>query len=100
MRTNSHDADERALAWHAYFWEHSPRSSDRPGTRPGRGCRGRAGTLDDQTEAKVGRHLAQAERLHGKGETASAIDQLNTAIRLLDDSDLRDALEALVDTLQ
>jgi hypothetical protein len=60
----------------------------------------RAGTLDKQTEAKVGRHLAQAERLHGKGETASAIDQLNNAIRLLDDSDLRDALEALVDTLQ
>jgi hypothetical protein len=60
----------------------------------------RAGTLDEQTEAKVGRHLAQAERLHGKGETASAIDQLNNAIRLLDDSDLRDSLEALVDTLQ
>jgi hypothetical protein len=60
----------------------------------------RAGTLDDQTEAKVGRHLAQAERLYDKGETASAIDQLNNAIRQLDDSDLRDALEALVDTFQ
>jgi hypothetical protein len=57
-------------------------------------------TLDEQTEAKVGRNLAQAERLQGRGETASAIDQLNNAIRLLDDSNLRDALEALVDTLQ
>ena len=60
----------------------------------------RAGTLEEKTEIKVGRHLAQAEKLHGKGETASAIDQLNNAIRRLDDSDLRHALQALADTLQ
>ncbi len=59
----------------------------------------RAGSLDERTEAKVGRHLANAERLAAKGETASAIDQLNNAIRVLDDSDLRDALVALRDSL-
>jgi hypothetical protein len=59
----------------------------------------RAGALDDRTEAKVGRHLAKAEKLADKGETASAVDQLNNAIRVLDDSDLRDALVALRDSL-
>ncbi len=59
----------------------------------------RAGTLDDRTEAKVGRHLDKAETLQSKGETASAIDQLNNAIRQLDDSDLRRALIALRDSL-
>jgi hypothetical protein len=59
----------------------------------------RAGVLDDATEKKVGKHLAQAERLHGMGETASAIDQLDNAIRQLDESDLRDALTDLRDSL-
>ena len=58
----------------------------------------RAGTLDEKTLAKVGKHLAQAEKLYGKGETASAIDQLNNAIRQLDESDLRSALIDLRDS--
>ena len=55
----------------------------------------RAGSLDQATETKVGRHLGKAEQLAAKGETDSAIDQLDKTIRLLDDSDLRDALVAL-----
>jgi len=60
----------------------------------------RAELLSEKTEAKVGRHLAQAEKLEDRGETASAIDQLNNAIRQLGDSDLRDALIDLRDSLQ
>lgn len=55
----------------------------------------RAGSLDEMTEIKVGRQLEKAERLAARGETASAIDQLDKAIRLLDESDLRAALVAL-----
>ncbi|WP_109508685.1 LVIVD repeat-containing protein [Nocardioides speluncae] len=60
----------------------------------------RAGSLAEKTEAKVGGHLAKAEKLVANGEAASAIDQLNKAIRVLDDSDLRDALAALRDSLR
>ncbi len=59
----------------------------------------RAGTLDERTVEKVGRHLAKAEELHAKGETASAIDQLNNAIRQLGDSNLRNALIDLLNSL-
>jgi hypothetical protein len=59
----------------------------------------RADTLSDKVEAKVGKHLAKAEQLEGKGETDSAVDQLNSAIRVLDDSDLRDAIVDLRDSL-
>jgi len=64
----------------------------------------RADTLGNQVEKKVGKHLAQAEKLQGQGETASAIDQLNNAIRLLDADDedeatLRQAIVDLRDSL-
>ena len=59
----------------------------------------RADTLGDKTESKVGRHLAQAEKLDGKGETASAVDQLNNASRVLGDSDLKDAIDDLAASL-
>ncbi|WP_157570938.1 LVIVD repeat-containing protein [Nocardioides insulae] len=55
----------------------------------------RAGSLPEKTEDKVGKHLEKAEKLHAKGQTASVIAQLNNAIRVLDDSDLRDALTDL-----
>ena len=59
----------------------------------------RADALGDQTESKVGRHLAQAEKLDGKGETASAVDQLRNASRVLDDSDLKSAIDDLAASL-
>ena len=49
------------------------------------------------------RHLAKAEQLADKGETASAKDQLANAIRVLDDSgdqgELKQALKDLRDSL-
>ena len=59
----------------------------------------RAGTLSDNTEAKVGRHLALAEKLDDLGETASAVDQLNNASRVLGESDLKDAIDDLAASL-
>jgi hypothetical protein len=64
----------------------------------------RSGALTDRTEAKVAKSMQKAELLADKGETASAIDLLNTAIRQLDESgdqgELREALQDLVGSLQ
>ncbi|MGH3456095.1 MAG: LVIVD repeat-containing protein, partial [Nocardioidaceae bacterium] len=63
----------------------------------------RSGELAGATLDKVSKSLAKAERLADKGETASAVDLLNTAIRQLDDEgdqgELRTALEELRDSL-
>jgi hypothetical protein len=59
----------------------------------------RADTLGDKTESKVGRHLALAEKLDGKGETTSAVDQLRNASRVLGDSDLKSAIDDLAASL-
>ena len=59
----------------------------------------RAGTLSDKVEAKVGKHLAQAEKLANLGENASAVDLLNNASRVLGDGDLKDAIDELADSL-
>jgi hypothetical protein len=63
----------------------------------------RAGTLDGKLMEKVAKDLAKAETLAGKGETESAVDQLDNAIRRLGDdpalADLRQALRDLADSL-
>jgi hypothetical protein len=63
----------------------------------------RSGALTGKTLTTVTRHLAKAEQLAGKGETASAKDQLANAIRVLGDSgdqgELKQALRELRDSL-
>jgi hypothetical protein len=59
----------------------------------------RAGELDRRTEAKVSRHLDQAEKQADKGNHRAAIAQLDNASRQLDASPLKDAIEDLADTL-
>ena len=63
----------------------------------------RSGELSGKTLAKVSKHLAKAEQLAAKGQNASAIDQLNAAIRALGDSgdqgELKQALQDLADAL-
>lgn len=63
----------------------------------------RSGALTGKALTTVTRHLAKAEQLAGKGETASAKDQLANAIRVLGDSgdqgELKQALRELRDSL-
>jgi hypothetical protein len=63
----------------------------------------RSGELSGNLEMQVGRRLAQAEKLAAKGETASALDQLDNAIRKLgddgDQGELKEALQDLADSL-
>ena len=63
----------------------------------------RSGALTGKTLDKVSKHLAKAETLADKGETASARDQLTNAIRVLgtsgDQGELRQALVDLRDSL-
>ena len=63
----------------------------------------RSGELGTRLTKQVGALLRNAERLVDKGETASAIDQLNNAIKPLadtgDQGELKQALEDLRDTL-
>jgi hypothetical protein len=63
----------------------------------------RADDIDAKTADKVRQAVDKAEKLAGKGETASALDQLNNAVRRLDDSagqaTLKQALLDLIETL-
>jgi hypothetical protein len=63
----------------------------------------RADDIDAKTADKVRQAVDKAEKLAGKGETASALDQLNNAVRRLDDSagqaTLKQALLDLIATL-
>ena len=61
----------------------------------------RAGTLSGKNATKVGQFLALAEKLADKGENASAVDQLNNALRALGSSQpaLRSAISDLIGTL-
>ncbi len=63
----------------------------------------RSGELSGGTLSKVSKHLEKAERLADKGEVASAVDQLNNAIKVLGDTgdqgELKTALEELRDSL-
>jgi hypothetical protein len=63
----------------------------------------RAGDIDAKTAVKVQQDIDKAEKLVGNGETASAVEQLNTAVRRLDDSagqaTLKQALLDLIETL-
>ena len=63
----------------------------------------RADDIDAKTADKVRQAVDKAENLAGKGETASALDQLNNAVRRLDDSagqaTLKQALLDLIATL-
>jgi hypothetical protein len=57
----------------------------------------RADALDARTAGKVGKSLEKAEKLEGLGETDSAIDLLDTAIRQLEDPALSQLKQALID---
>jgi len=63
----------------------------------------RAEDIDAKTADKVRQAVDKAEKLVGNGETASALDQLNNAVRRLDDSagqaTLKQALLDLIETL-
>jgi hypothetical protein len=64
----------------------------------------RAEDIDAKTAAKVRQAVDKAEKLVGNGETASALDQLNNALRRLDpnsarQANLREALEELIASL-
>jgi hypothetical protein len=63
----------------------------------------RAEDIDAKTADKVRQAVDKAEKLVGNGETASALDQLNNAVRRLDDSEgqatLKQALLDLIETL-
>jgi hypothetical protein len=63
----------------------------------------RAADIDAKTADKVRQAVDKAEKLVGNGETASALDQLNNAVRRLDDSEgqatLKQALLDLIETL-
>ncbi|HJU96637.1 MAG TPA: hypothetical protein VJ644_01565 [Jiangellaceae bacterium] len=63
----------------------------------------RADDIDAKTATKVQQDVDKAEKLVANGETASALEQLNTAVRRLDDSagqaTLRQALLDLIETL-
>jgi hypothetical protein len=58
----------------------------------------RAGALSAKNADTLGKSLAKAETLAGKGETESAVDQLNNAIRRIgNDRDLADLRQAIID---
>jgi hypothetical protein len=63
----------------------------------------RSGELSGATLDKVSKHLAKAEKLAGKGENASAVDQLRNAMRVLggsgDQGELKAALQDLAGSL-
>ena len=63
----------------------------------------RAADIDAKTADKVRQAVDKAEKLDDQGETASALDQLNNAVRRLDDSEgqatLKQALEDLIGSL-
>jgi LVIVD repeat len=63
----------------------------------------RAADIDAKTAAKVRHEVDMAEKLVDQGETASALEQLNNAVKRLDDSDgqatLKQALEDLIESL-
>jgi hypothetical protein len=64
----------------------------------------RAEDIDAKTAAKVRQAVDKAEKLVGNGETASALDQLNNALRRLDpnsarQANLREPLEELIASL-
>lgn len=63
----------------------------------------RAADIDAKTADKVRQAVDKAEKLVGQGETASALDQLNNAVKRLDDSagqaTLKQALLELIETL-
>ena len=63
----------------------------------------RSGALAGETLEKVAKSVAKAEKLAGKGENASAVDQLNNAIRRLADTgdpgELKQSLEELAESL-
>jgi hypothetical protein len=63
----------------------------------------RAGDIAAKTAVKVRQDIEKAEKLVGSGETASAVEQLTTAVRRLDDSagqaTLKQALLDLAGTL-
>jgi hypothetical protein len=63
----------------------------------------RSGELAGKTRATVAKHLGKAEELAGKGEVASAKEQLTNAIKVLGDSgdqgELKQALVELRDSL-
>lgn len=62
----------------------------------------RAGTLSGKNATKVGQFIDKAETLAAKGQTASAIDQLNNALKALGSSHpaLQDAIRDLIGTLE
>jgi hypothetical protein len=58
----------------------------------------RADALTPKNASTLGKSLAKAETLAGKGETRSAIDQLNNALRRIgNDPDLADLRQAIID---
>jgi hypothetical protein len=63
----------------------------------------RADDIDAKTAVKVRQDVEKAEKLVANGETASAVEQLTTTVRRLDDSagqaTLKQALLDLIDTL-
>jgi hypothetical protein len=63
----------------------------------------RAEDIDAETADKVRQAVDKAEKLVDQGETASALDQLNNAVKRLDDSKgqatLKQALEDLIESL-
>ncbi|HEY9377539.1 MAG TPA: hypothetical protein VIQ02_10640 [Jiangellaceae bacterium] len=63
----------------------------------------RAGDIDTKTATKVREAVDKAEKLMAQGETASAVDQLNNALRQVNDSEgeanLKQALEDLIESL-
>ncbi|HZY28258.1 MAG TPA: hypothetical protein VFE49_08400 [Jiangellaceae bacterium] len=63
----------------------------------------RAADIDAKTADKIRQTVDKAEKLVDQGETASALDQLNNAVRRLDDSEgqatLKQALEDLIKSL-
>ncbi len=63
----------------------------------------RSGELGGPTRTKVAKSLQKAEQLADKGEDASAVDLLNTAIRQLGDTgdqgELKEALQDLAESL-
>jgi hypothetical protein len=58
----------------------------------------RADALSEKQAGTIGKSLAKAETLAGKGETRSAIDQLNNALRRVgNDPDLANLRQAIID---
>ena len=61
------------------------------------------GDIDAKTADKVRQAVDKAEKLDDKGEDASAVDQLNNALRRLErlagQANLKQALEDLIESL-